>query len=244
MYQTTCAAAGVCSEIDRSDPLISHEPSSLPIEHDYSGFDIVKATQYGAINRVRELVDAGFDVNQPDSETVTLLHWAAINNRREIIAYLLEKGAIVDAVGGELNATPLHWATRQGHLGGCVQLMQSGADPSLRDAEGCSCIHLAAQFGHTALVAYFIARGVNPDLQDRSGMTALMWVSKISRQFLAIFNDFFGFLGSLESSSPRSSSSSSHPRRKSLANGLNACKHSPPLGYFSTQQHRHQYSRG
>lgn len=55
--------------------------------------------------------------------------------------------------------------------------MQAGADPSLRDAEGCSCIHLAAQFGHTALVAYFIARGVNPDLQDRSGMTALMWAA-------------------------------------------------------------------
>lgn len=56
--------------------------------------------------------------------------------------------------------------------------MQAGADPSLRDTEGCSCIHLAAQFGHTALVAYFIARGVNADLRDRGGMTALMWVSK------------------------------------------------------------------
>lgn len=100
MYQNCATASGVCAEVDRGgDPLISHEPSSLPIEHDYSGFDIVKATQYGAITRVRELVDAGFDVNQPDSETVTLLHWAAINNRREIIAYLLERGAIVDAIG-------------------------------------------------------------------------------------------------------------------------------------------------
>lgn len=56
-----------------------------PADHDYSGFDIVKATQYGAITRVRELVEAGWDVNQPDSETVSLLHWAAINNRREIV---------------------------------------------------------------------------------------------------------------------------------------------------------------
>lgn len=177
MYQTTSCgvAAGVCSEQDRVDPLISQEPSSLPVELDYSGFDIVKATQYGAINRVRELVEAGWDVNQPDSETVTLLHWAAINNRRDIMGYLLERGAMVDAVGGELNATPLHWATRQGHLGACVQLMQAGADPSLRDSEGCSCIHIAAQFGHTAILAYFIARGVPCDLQDRGGMTALMW---------------------------------------------------------------------
>lgn len=108
---------------------------------------------------------------------VTLLHWAAINNRRDIIQYFLEKGAIVDAVGGELNATPLHWAVRQGHLGAVVLLMAAGADPNIRDAEGCACIHIAAQFAHTALVAYFIAKGVDPDLQDRGGMTALMWAA-------------------------------------------------------------------
>lgn len=92
-------------------------------------------------------------MNERDSETVTLLHWAAINNRKEIMLFLIEKGAEVDAVGGELNATPLHWATRQGHLDAAVILMNAGADPTLRDAEGCSCIHLAAQFGHTALVS-------------------------------------------------------------------------------------------
>lgn len=101
---------------------------------------------------MKELVDAGYNVNERDSETVTLLHWAAINNRKEIMLFLIEKGAEVDAVGGELNATPLHWATRQGHLDAAVILMNAGADPTLRDAEGCSCIHLAAQFGHTALV--------------------------------------------------------------------------------------------
>lgn len=144
-------------------------------DQDCSGFDIVKATQYGALDRCRQLIEAGYDVNKPDNETVTLLHWAAINNRQEIIRYFISKGAVVDAVGGELLATPLHWATRQGHLGSVTLLMQYGADPSLRDGEGCSCIHLAAQFGHTAIVAYLVAKGVNPNMQDRNGMTPLMW---------------------------------------------------------------------
>lgn len=55
--------------------------------------------------------------------------------------------------------------------------MNAGADPQIRDAEGCSAIHLAAQFGHTAVVAYLIARNVHPDTFDAGGMTALMWSS-------------------------------------------------------------------
>ncbi|XP_022902031.1 palmitoyltransferase Hip14 [Onthophagus taurus] len=179
MYQNSCgaaASAGGCVGSDRDcHSLVPREPAVPAVEHDYSGFDIVKATQYGAFARVKSLVEAGYNVNQRDSETVTLLHWAAINNRKEIMRYFIDKGAEVDAVGGELSATPLHWATRQGHLDAAVILMNAGADPTLRDAEGASCIHLAAQFGHTALVAYFVARGVSPDLVDRSGMTPLMW---------------------------------------------------------------------
>ena len=33
--------------------------------------------------------------------------------RRELVQYLVKKGADLDAVGGELMSTPLHWATRQ-----------------------------------------------------------------------------------------------------------------------------------
>ncbi|KAJ8381409.1 hypothetical protein SKAU_G00021870 [Synaphobranchus kaupii] len=144
---------------------------------DYSTWDIVKATQYGIVERCRELVEAGYDVRQPDKENVSLLHWAAINNRVELVKYYISKGAIVDQLGGDLNSTPLHWATRQGHLSMVVQLLKHGADPALIDGEGCSCIHLAAQFGHTSIVAYFIAKGQDVDMMDQNGMTPLMWAA-------------------------------------------------------------------
>ena len=35
--------------------------------------------------RVVELIDAGYDVNEADRENVTLLHWASINNRGEVV---------------------------------------------------------------------------------------------------------------------------------------------------------------
>ncbi|KAL4659567.1 palmitoyltransferase ZDHHC17-like [Arapaima gigas] len=144
---------------------------------DYSTWDIVKATQYGIFERCRELVEAGYDVRQPDKENVTLLHWAAINNRLDLVKYYISKGAIVDQLGGDLNSTPLHWATRQGHLSMVVQLLKYGADPALIDGEGCSCIHLAAQFGHTSIVAYLIAKGQDVDMMDQNGMTPLMWAA-------------------------------------------------------------------
>lgn len=152
-------------------------PRRQDAEQDTSSFDIVKATQYGAIERVQEIIESGFSVTQRDDENVTLLHWAAINNRKEIVQYYLKKGAEIDAVGGELHSTPLHWATRQGHTQIIVSLMQYGADPAIRDGEGCSCLHLAAQFGHTAIVGYLIAKGQNVNTQDSNGMTALMWSS-------------------------------------------------------------------
>ncbi|GAB6024086.1 Palmitoyltransferase Hip14 [Chamberlinius hualienensis] len=158
------------------EPLaISQAPNS--VGNEFTKVDIVKATQYGAFERCRELIEGGYGVNQRDGENVTLLHWAAINNRKELARFYISKGAVVDAVGGELMSTPVHWATRQGHLSMVVMLMQYSADPSLRDGEGCSCIHLAAQFGHTAIVAYLIAKGQNVNMVDRNGMTPLMWAA-------------------------------------------------------------------
>ena len=60
-------------------------PVQQPSTEDSKNFDIVRATQYGVMERVMELIEGGYDVNLPDRENVTVLHWAAINNRTEIV---------------------------------------------------------------------------------------------------------------------------------------------------------------
>ncbi|XP_059681844.1 palmitoyltransferase ZDHHC13 [Gavia stellata] len=149
-------------------------PGPYPVVEDPSTCDIVKATQYGLIERCKELVEAGYDVRQPDKENVTLLHWAAINNRQELVKYYISKGAIVDQLGGDLNSTPLHWAIRQGHLPMVMLLLKCGADPSLIDGEGFSSIHLAVLFQHMPIVAYLVSKGQNIDTTDFNGQTPLM----------------------------------------------------------------------
>lgn len=154
---------------------ISQQPKKRSLlDESSSSWDIVKATQFGILERCKELVDAGYDVRQPDKENVTLLHWAAINNRSELIMYFISKGAIIDQLGGDLNSTPLHWAIRQGHLPTVIQLMRYGADPSIADGEGYRALHLAILFQHMAIAAYLMAKGQEVDGPDCNGQTPLM----------------------------------------------------------------------
>jgi ankyrin repeat protein len=137
--------------------------------------DLVSAVQYGYYDRVVELVQPEPSLaTTPIDGNITLLHWAAINNRIEIAEYLINKRAQIDAFGGELNSTPLHWAIRDGKLQMVAFLLSHQAQPSLFDGEGFSSIHLASMFGHTDIVAYLVAKGQDVDLLDKQGMTPLM----------------------------------------------------------------------
>ena len=62
--------------------------TTQPGPEEFKNFDIVRAVQYGVLDRVQELVDGGYDVNMMDKENVSLLHWAAINNRGDIVKYV------------------------------------------------------------------------------------------------------------------------------------------------------------
>ncbi|XP_062327619.1 putative palmitoyltransferase ZDHHC13 [Osmerus eperlanus] len=160
----------------RADQMMdpTQQPKKRSHMDESSSWDIVKATQFGILERCKELVEAGYDVRQPDKENVSLLHWAAINNRTEVVKYYMSKGAVIDQLGGDLNSTPLHWAIRQGHLSMVIQLLRYGADPSLPDGEGYRSLHLAVLFQHMPIAAYLMAKGQEVDLPDNNGQTPLM----------------------------------------------------------------------
>ncbi|RKO83431.1 hypothetical protein BDK51DRAFT_19673, partial [Blyttiomyces helicus] len=72
-----------------------------------------QAAQKGFLARVTELIESGnVTATHRDAEDCTALHWAAINNHLPVAKYLVDRGADIDAFGGELLATPTHWAAR------------------------------------------------------------------------------------------------------------------------------------
>ncbi|XP_076003082.1 putative palmitoyltransferase ZDHHC13 [Genypterus blacodes] len=157
-----------------TDQMMDSQPKKRSLMDDSNSWDIVKATQFGILDRCKELVEAGYDVRQPDKENVTLLHWAAINNRLDLVKYYISKGSLVDQLGGDLNSSPLHWAIRQGHLPMVIQLLRYGADPSIADGEGYRALHLSILFQHMAIAAYLMAKGQEVDGPDCNGQTPLM----------------------------------------------------------------------
>ena len=71
------------------------------------------AAHTGNIEAVKKHLASGADLNTKDSEDGTPLHHAAWNGHKEVAELLIEKGAVVNALG--VNGTPLDWAIFRNH---------------------------------------------------------------------------------------------------------------------------------
>ena len=80
------SGVGKDGAVDAADVPPSPLPKSTKGVPPTEEMDVTVATQYGKMERVRHLfATENVDVNRPDAEGCHLLHWAAINNRVELI---------------------------------------------------------------------------------------------------------------------------------------------------------------
>jgi ankyrin repeat protein len=145
---------------------------------DFEELDIKQAAQFGDLSKVRHLIESGLaSVNDTDSDDCSLLHWAAINNRHDVVKYLIDNKCDINHIGGVLRCTPLHWACRQGLTRMVALLVKNGANYNVMDGEGFTVLHTACQYGRTPIACYLIAKGQSPDIRDASQMTPLMYAA-------------------------------------------------------------------
>jgi ankyrin repeat protein len=66
---------------------------------------------------------------------------------------------VIDAIGGELKATPLQWAARNGHLYVIHLLISRGADGGLVDGQGFNVLHLVVHSSAVMPLLYMVSPG-------------------------------------------------------------------------------------
>ena len=126
---------------------------------------------------VRNLLRDGADVNRPQGDGATALHWAVYWDDRETVQLLIASGAAVD-VANDLGVTPLWLAANNGSADLVEALLAGGAAANAALPSGETPLMTAARAGNAAAVRALLGHGADPHATERAhGQTALMWAA-------------------------------------------------------------------
>ena len=130
--------------------------SSVGMEHEGKGISNIslhKAAAQGNLARMKELLDAGANVNAPAKDGKTPLHLATMCGQEAVVKLLLGVSDIEVNASDKCGATPLHWAAENGHVE-VVRLLLgvSGIEVNASDIYGGTPLHLAAKNGQEGVV--------------------------------------------------------------------------------------------
>jgi ankyrin repeat protein/glyoxylase-like metal-dependent hydrolase (beta-lactamase superfamily II) len=138
---------------------------------------LIDAVKRGDTAAVAALLNQGVDVNKPDPDGTTALHWAAHRSDLKTAELLLGAGANAAAVNA-YGATAISEAAAEGAAEMIARLLDAGADANTASPEGETVLMTAARAGNAEAVRKLVQRGAVVDAREKwKGQTALMWAS-------------------------------------------------------------------
>ena len=141
-----------------------------------AGGRLTEALRSGDHAAVRALLDGGADVNAPEEDGATPLHWAVRWDDAAAVQLLLNAGADPDAAN-DYGVPPLSLACINRNPAVVAKLLSAGADPNAATSMGETVLMTCAGAGSTEAVAALLdhdAANVNAR-ESSQGQTALMW---------------------------------------------------------------------
>ncbi|MCY4646352.1 MAG: ankyrin repeat domain-containing protein [Gammaproteobacteria bacterium] len=144
---------------------------------------VADAAMRGDLDEVRGLLRSGADVNAPQSDGLTAIHWAADNGDAALARVLIYAGANLAPLTRNDAYTPLHMAARGGHAEVLALLLEAGADPAVATSRsGVTAMHLAAKAGSGEALRALAAAGAEVDARDHQwGQTPLIFAAGFNR---------------------------------------------------------------
>jgi ankyrin repeat protein len=140
-----------------------------------AGSDVADAAQKGDRAAVQKLIQQKVNVNAPQVDGATAVHWAVYRADDQLLDMLIRAGADVKATNRE-GVTALMMASLYGNPAMIDRLIKAGADAKQRGPNGETMVMFAARNGNPQAVTVLLEAGVDVNARETlRGTTALMW---------------------------------------------------------------------
>ncbi|HTC33927.1 MAG TPA: ankyrin repeat domain-containing protein [Bryobacteraceae bacterium] len=139
--------------------------------------DVADAVMRGDRLAVEKLVQQRADVNAPQADGATALHWAVFQSDKAMVDLLTRAGANPKAANRE-GSTPLWLACINGNAPIIESLLKAGADANEQLPLGRTPLMVAARTGNVDAIKVLLDHGANVNAKDTlRGTTPLMWAA-------------------------------------------------------------------
>ena len=138
---------------------------------------LVAAVKAADSATVRTLIEQQVDIDAPEVDGTTALHWAAYQGDLDIAQLLLRAGANA-GTQNRYAVTPLTLAAGRGNAPIVEALLDAGADANTTLPEGETVLMAAARSGNVDVLRLLLAHGADVGAREGwRGQTALMWAA-------------------------------------------------------------------
>jgi ankyrin len=142
---------------------------------------VVDAVKSGDKAAVIALIERRADVNAPEADGTTALHWAVHQNDLDLTERLIRAGAKVN-VKNDYGATPMSEAAVTGNADMIDKLLKAGADVESPNIDGQTTLMVVARTSRVDAAQALLRRGAKVDAVEQwRGQTALMWAAAESQ---------------------------------------------------------------
>lgn len=131
---------------------------------------------------IRALLSKGANINQPQGDGMTALHWAIYYDDIEAVRLLISAGANLKTATRNGQLTPLFLASKNGSAAAIHELLIAGVNPNDPNATGATPLMIAAASGNIDAVTTLLNQGAEVNAKDTTnGQTALMYAAALNR---------------------------------------------------------------
>jgi ankyrin repeat protein len=138
---------------------------------------LVEALKGGDTAAAQALLQKRIDVNAPEADGTTPLHWAVRMNDLDLVNRLIRAGANVKAAN-RYGVTPIQLACINGSAASIGRLLEAGESANATGPYAETALMLCARTGNPETARVLLAHGATVDaVESWRGQTALMWAT-------------------------------------------------------------------